>query len=367
MPASDLFTDRRHRAARLLRNAGLDLLLVGPSPSFRYFTGCHSVASERFAAFLLDSSEQASLFVPRLQAPLYENAGLEIRTWNEEEAPLARLAGEFSARDIHRVAVNDEFWAGFLVGLTAAAPRWEFVSDGAVTARLRMCKEPDEIAGLRAAARRIDAVWARVCAAPEGIAGETELTLRSRIETFMRDEGFTEIPWIDVGAGANGASPLHHGSTHVIVRGEPVVCDFAGLHNGWFADICRVAVAGPPDPEYLRVYETVRAAQEAAFRAVRPGVPAEEIDRVGRALINGRGYGAFFTHRIGHGIGLAPHEEPYIVEGNTTALRPGMVFSNEPGIYVPGRWGARIEDIIAVTEDGAERLNTASRDLASLN
>lgn len=362
----DRFAERRQQAAALLREGGIDLLLVGPSASFRYFTGRHTVSTERFAALLIRPDGTAAAFVPRLQAPLYEGAGLEVVVWDEEQAPLTLLADRLIAQSVRRIAINDELWSGFLLKLRMAAPHIELLPDAAITTRLRSRKQPDEIDALRAAAARIDTVWEKFCAAPEGLSGHTEFALRRRIDALMRAEGFTEIPWIDVGAGPNGASPLHHGSEHVVAPGEPVVFDFAGLYDSWYADICRVAVAGEADPAFLHLYDTLSEAQEAACQAVRPGMPAQEIDRVARRIITERGYGPYFTHRIGHGIGMAAHEDPYIVEGNPTPLVPGMVFSIEPGIYVPGRWGARIEDILVVTEDGAERLNTVPRTLACL-
>jgi Xaa-Pro aminopeptidase len=180
----------------------------------------------------------------------------------------------------------------------------------------------------------------------------------------MQENGFSHIAWIDVGAGANGASALHHGSDYVIREGDPVVLDFAGIVDGWYADICRVATAGPPEPEYFQAYEILLEAQEAAFQAIRIGALASAADTAARAVISNAGYGEAFTHRVGHGIGLDAHEEPYLVQGSSLELRAGMVMSDEPGIYLPGRWGMRVEDIVALTESGPVRLNQASRSLA---
>lgn len=358
------YPSRRSRARALMIEAGLDLLVIGPSANFRYFTGRNAILTERFVALALFADGSDIVFTPRLQAPLYEGLdGVAVRIWDETEDPLLPLAQAARSRGVRALGVNDEFWSGFLISLKNHSPGVEVRHGTAVTEPLRIVKGAEEIAALTAAAGAIDAVWSEFCTGIDTLAGRSELELRAIIENLMRAKGFSEVSWVDVGAGANGASPLHHGSAHVIQPGEPVVFDFAGCFDGYYGDICRVAVSGTPDPDYVAVYDIVREAQEAAFQAVRPGVPAGEIDAVGRAVIAGRGYGDFFTHRLGHGIGLAAHEEPYILAGNTRPLAPGMVFSDEPGIYLPGRHGVRIEDIVVVTPDGGRRLTQAPRDL----
>ncbi|CAH1687866.1 putative dipeptidase PepE [Hyphomicrobiales bacterium] len=361
------FSMRRDRARQAMRSAGLDLLILGPGAGFRYFAGQSAIATERFVALAIGGDGHDRIFTPRLQAPLYSGI-LDVSTviWDEADNPLAQIVHFAQEASVKTIAVNPEFWSGFLIALTALMPNVVLHSGAPIIDGQRRIKGDGEIAALAAAAAHIDAVWARFCEATPTMVGRTELELRADIDRLMRQEGFSEVSWVDVGAGANGASPLHHGSDHVINAGEPVVFDFAGCFDGYYGDICRVAVSGEPSPDFQVIYDVVHEAQEAAFQAVRPGVPAEEIDAVGRRIITKKGFGPYFTHRLGHGIGLAAHEEPYIVAGNATPLEVGMVFSNEPGIYVPGRWGVRIEDIVVVTADGARRLTQSPRHLVRL-
>ncbi|MBS7701196.1 MULTISPECIES: Xaa-Pro peptidase family protein [unclassified Chelatococcus] len=365
---TETFSKRRDQARHAMRSAGFDLLLLGPGPGFRYFTGLNAIATERFVSLAIGSDGHDRIFTPRLQEPLY--AGIpDVNTvvWDEADNPLAQVAHVAREASVKTIAVNPEFWSGFLITLKALMPDVALHSGGSIIDDQRCIKHAGEIAALESAAAHIDAVWARFCEATPSMVGRTELELRADIDRLMRQEGFSEVSWVDVGAGANGASPLHHGSDHMIRAGEPVVFDFAGCYNGYYGDICRVAISGEPSPDFQKIYEVVQEAQEAAFQAVRPGVRAEEIDAIARRIITEEGFGPYFTHRLGHGIGLAAHEEPYIVAGNSTPLVAGMVFSNEPGIYIPGHWGVRIEDIVVVTAGGARRLTHSPRHLVRLD
>ncbi|WP_321943837.1 M24 family metallopeptidase [Paraburkholderia tropica] len=363
----DLYRARRDNARQAIRQAGIGLLLVGPSASFGYLTGRRALLTERLVALAIGADGKDTIVCPRLQAPLYEDvAVIDMLVWDEADDPVRSLADLCAAQSASAVAFNDEFWSSFVLRLARLAPGLA-MHGGELLGELRMRKDAGELARLRKAAERIDAVWAAFCDTAGRLAGQTEFALRKLIDGLMRDMGFSEVTWVDVGAGPNGASPLHHGSEHVIREGEPVVFDYAGCFDGYYGDICRVALTGKADPAYLELYELVHTAQEAAFQAIRPGVPAWEIDAVARNLFAARGLDQYFTHRLGHGIGMAAHEDPYIVAGNMRALAPGMTFSNEPGLYIPGKWGARIEDIVAVTETGGERLTQASRELVLLN
>jgi D-alanyl-D-alanine dipeptidase len=194
-------------------------------------------------------------------------------------------------------------------------------------------------------------------------AGRTELDVAADLARLLREHGHESVDFTLVGSGPNGANPHHDAGERVIAHGDTVVLDFGGFVDGYGSDTTRTVHVGEPTDEHLRVYEVVRAAQDAAVAAVRPGVACQDVDRAARAHIEAAGYGHLFTHRTGHGIGVATHEPPYIAEGETQPLEPGMCFSVEPGIYVPGEFGVRIEDIVAVTGEGARRLNTTTHEM----
>ncbi|OON42035.1 hypothetical protein BTJ39_02450 [Izhakiella australiensis] len=341
--------DRRAALAERLRTESVDLAIIGPGANFSYFTGRRPISTERLLALLVTANGSCQLIAPELQAPLYNDiAGVQLATWRDGEQPADLLLEQITACKAQRIAVNDEFYSGFLLALQAGEDR-QFVSGERTIDAARAVKQDHEISALARAAEAIDETWQQFCASCGPLAGQSEFALRTRLQQLMQRVGFSEISWIDVGAGANGASPLHHGSDYVIGADEPVVFDFAGCFDGYYGDICRVALTGTPPDEYQALYDLVLSAQQTACRAVRPGVSAQQIDAVARQQIADGGFGDYFTHRIGHGIGLAAHESPWIVAGNPQPLAAGMAFSLEPGVYIPGRWGVRIEDILVVT------------------
>jgi Xaa-Pro aminopeptidase len=258
-------------------------------------------------------------------------------------------------------------WASHVLALQAALPEAVFGLASKVLRKLRMTKDADEIDLLRQAARAADRVVEAIAAGP--LVGRTEEDVAREVRERLLDEGHEVAAFAIVGSGPNSASPHHGASGRLIQAGEPIVLDIGGALGGYGSDITRtlwVTGGDPsrgPDEEYLRLFGLVREANAAATAAVWPGVPAEEIDRVARRIITEGGYGEFFTHRTGHGIGLEAHEEPYLVAGNREALQVGHAFSVEPGIYVDGRYGARIEDIVICSQDGPDVLNRLSRDL----
>lgn len=341
---------------------GIDAVVIGPSASFLQLVGRNANLTERMVAVVV-TRDNAYIVVPRLQEPLYTHLPLERVVWDEHQDPTAAACKILSGEGCRIIGVNREFWSGFLLRMQTAAPDLTFKTAQALDL-MRAIKTRGEIEAMRRAAHRIDEVWRRFIADHPVLTGKTELELRNAIGTLMQEEGFSHTAWIDVGAGANGASSLHHGSDYVIRSGDPIVFDFAGVFEGWYADICRVACAGSPEQEFLDAYQILLEAQEAAFQAIRPGVPASTPDEAARSVLTKAGYGDAFTHRVGHGIGLDAHEEPYLVRGSDLKLAVGMVMSDEPGIYLAGRWGMRVEDIVALTDDGPVRLNQASRSLA---
>jgi Xaa-Pro aminopeptidase len=239
-------------------------------------------------------------------------------------------------------------------------PRARWAEGGQLLRPLRMIKDEREMALLAEAARRTDESWEEFLSF--SITGLTEREVRDRLMGLLAARGLQPV-FCNVGSGPNGASPHQTASDRVIGPGDAVVCDWGGTLQGYNSDVTRTVHVGEPSPEFVRAYEAVLAANQAAFEAVRPGVPCQEIDRAARRTLTGAGYGDAFIHRTGHGLGLSLHEEPYLVEGNTLPLAEGMVFSDEPGVYFPGQFGIRIEDTVVCTADGGRRLNEATRTL----
>jgi Xaa-Pro aminopeptidase len=260
------------------------------------------------------------------------------------------------------VAVDNHMWAEKVLRLQAAMPGCVQHLAGDVLRELRMRKSPEELQALREAAAAIDRVHARVPAWLR--AGRTEREVGADIAEAIRAEGHARVDFVIVASGPNGASPHHEVSDRVIERGDPVVVDIGGTTAaGYCSDCTRMYAVGEPPADFLAYYAVLERAQAAAVAHVRPGVSCASVDATARTIIDAGGYGEMFVHRTGHGIGLETHEDPYIVAGNELTLEPGMVFSVEPGIYLAGRHGARIEDIVACTETGVEPLNRTSHEL----
>lgn len=359
-------TSRIQRARRALVSAGLYALVVAPGADLRYLTGYDAKPLERLTALVLPVAGDPVLVVPELERAEAERspaalAGMQIRTHQEtDDSHRMALADVITAA---RLAVDDHMWAVRMLSLQAVLPDAEFFAAGPVLSELRMRKGSDEVAALRQAGAAIDRVHDRM---EEFLAvGRTERQAGALIADAILEEGHVTVDFVIVGSGPNGASPHHSLSDRVIERGDSVVIDIGGsTSEGYCSDSTRTYVVGAEaSDEVAAYYAVLHEAQVAQCDAARPGVSAESVDRVGRAIITAAGYGDRFIHRTGHGIGLETHEEPYIVEGNERVLEPGMAFSIEPGIYVSGRHGARIEDIVVTTTDGIERLNTTTREL----
>ncbi|MEV0237290.1 Xaa-Pro peptidase family protein [Nonomuraea sp. NPDC050786] len=345
--------------------AGVDALLLTPGPDLRYVSGYEAKPLERLTCLVVPASGDAYMMVPRLELPAAEASpasrlGLEFVAWDETDDPYAVVAARLGK--VGKVGLADRMWAMSSLRFREVLPEAEQVLAGTVLRELRMRKSAAEVAALREAGEAIDAVHRRV---PEFLrAGRTEREVGRDIAEAILATGHATVDFVIVASGPNGASPHHDVSDRVIQAGEPVVVDIGGqLHNGYCSDSTRTYSVGEPPAEFAAYYEVLRRAQDAACVAVRPGVSCESIDAAARDIIAEAGYGDYFIHRTGHGIGIETHEEPYIVSGNGAPMEPGFAFSVEPGIYLPGRHGARIEDIVVCTEGGAERLNNTPRDL----
>jgi Xaa-Pro aminopeptidase len=357
-------SERLTRVAGAVRARGLDVLLLTPGPDLRYVTGYDAKQLERLTCLAVPADRDPFLLVPALElkAAQASPAGalnLEIVTWEETEHPFAMIKS--AVGDPRSVALSDRMWALHVLQFSSVFPGAEQRLASTVLSPLRIRKSAAEVAALKAAGEAIDRVHAQV---PGWLRpGLTERQVGAKIAEAILAEGHVQVDFVIVGSGPNAASPHHEVSDRVIADADVVVVDIGGtMPSGYCSDCTRTYAMGHAPDDFTKYYGVLYDAQEAATVSVRPGVTAESVDRTAREIITDAGYGQWFIHRTGHGIGLESHEDPYIVEGNTISLEPGMAFSIEPGIY-PGPHGARIEDIVVCTEDGYQRLNNAPRDL----
>jgi Xaa-Pro aminopeptidase len=369
-----IHASRLTASAAAAATVGIDALVITPSADLRYLVGYDAHALERLTCLIVPALGDPVLLVPRLEqaAAVASGAGESVSIVTHEEtddafALAARMIAEALGRPAQTVAVADRMWAQQVLRFRDVMPQADQVAAGDVIRPLRLIKAADEVDALRQAAQAIDRVHARM---GEWLRpGRTEAEVGRDIAEAIIAEGHTTVNFVIVGSGPNGASPHHQLSDRVIEVGDPVVVDIGGsLANGYCSDCTRVYVAGgKPSAEFADYYAVLLAAQKASCASVCPGVSAQDVDAAARDVIAEGGYGELFIHRTGHGIGLEEHEEPWIVDGNETTLVPGMCFSIEPGIYHSGQHGARIEDIVVVTDDGVERLDTIDRDLVVLD
>jgi Xaa-Pro aminopeptidase len=361
---------RLRRAQQAAGAAGVDALLITPGSDLRYLLGVAGSSFERLTCLVVPADGSPMLVVPKLERPGYahvptDDLGVAVATWVDGDDPY-ELAHRAVGASPGRIAVADMMPALHVLGLRAGAPDAEQVLAGPVLRELRMRKDDAELAALRRAGEAIDRVHARM---GEWLrVGRTEAEVGADIAAAIVAEGHAEAAFVIVGSGPNGASPHHDVSDRVIEQGDVVVVDIGGpVQEGYNSDSTRTYVLGAPrEPDVLATYQVLQRAQQAAVDIIRPGVTAQTVDDTARRIIADAGFGDYFIHRTGHGIGLDVHEEPYILAGNTLPLEPGMTFSVEPGIYLPGRWGARIEDIVVVTDHGVASLNNQSHDLVQL-
>ena len=357
---------RTERCQALLRERGADLLILSFGPNLYYLSGFHEEPGERPLLLFLPAESEPFFLVPELYRDhLQRDTWItELHIWRDGEDPwqIARKAAFDRKLRPHRVLVDDRMWTLFLLPLQGVFSESRFELASSVLTPLRMTKAPEELEILKEAAAIVDEVFVQLL--PQPWEGRTEREVARAIEQEMQRLGGEGVAFETlVASGPNGALPHHRAGERRIEKGDVVILDFGCRLRGYHSDTTRTVVCGRADDEVRRVYEIVREAQEKGVQTVRPGIPAEEVDRAARGTIEAAGYGEYFIHRTGHGIGLEIHEPPYIVTGNYQRLEVGMTFSVEPGIYLPGKFGIRIEDIVAVTPEGGERLNLSTREL----
>jgi Xaa-Pro aminopeptidase len=357
-------TDRVEKVKSLLRARGLDAIIVAPGSDMAYLIGHFGHPSERPALLVIRPDGPAQIVMAAFEAralPVLDT-GVEVSTYTETQDPYEVLAGISAGYldSIQSAAISDQMWGSVLLRLQQLFARTKFTPASGYLRDLRMRKDGDEVGLMRAAGERADQALEIVL--ESNLLGQSELDLATALGRAMQDLGLSDT-WAIVASGPNGASPHHLSGDRTISTGDAVVLDFGGAFHGYQSDMTRTVFVDHADPEAQEVYQVVRTAQDTGVRMARPGVACQDVDRATRSVISDAGYGEYFIHRTGHGIGLDVHEDPYIVEGNDLQLKPGMIHSVEPGIYLDGRFGVRVEDIVVISENGAERLNHASREL----
>jgi len=357
---------RWDRVRRRMCELDIDCLLLSLGADLPWLTGYTAMPLERLTMLVLPADDDATLVVPRLEEPRVQPLPdlFVTRPWDETDDPVALVGGLVGGRGT--LAVSDRTWATFVLALQATLSRARWHTASTVTAPLRAVKDVAEVAALRRAAAGADRVAAALVSGAVDLVGRTEAEVSHELGERLLAEGHERVNFAIVGSGPNSASPHHEPGPRVIGGDEAVVCDFGGAMAGYCSDITRTVFTGDPPAEFRHLYAVLHEAQAAGVVAARVGVACEDVDAVARRIIGDAGYGHWFVHRTGHGIGLEEHEDPYLVGGNCEPLAAGHAFSVEPGIYVPGRWGARLEDIVVATDAGPDPLNTADHTLASV-
>jgi len=365
--AHDALAARVARCRQRLRDLGADALVCFPSNNLRYLTGFAEDPGERHLFLFVPADADPVFLVPELYGTqIRDTAGIaDVRTWADGDDPLAATQAVVDDLGLAegRLLVDDTMWARFTQDFREACSGASFGLASEALAPLRRRKDARELDALRRAGAVADGAVDRLRDLGSDAVGLTERELARRIERWLTEAGGESLAFeVIVGSGPNGAMPHHAHGDREIRPGDPVVLDFGARVDGYVSDQTRTLVFdGDPPEAFERVHAVVREAQRAGVDAVAPGVTAAAVDRAAREVIEDAGYGEAFVHRTGHGVGLDVHEEPYVVAGNDLELEPGMAFSVEPGIYLPGEFGVRIEDLVVVTEDGAERLNHTDR------
>ncbi len=367
------FATRVERVRGRMSEVGVDVLLLSVGADLPYLTGYTAMPLERLTMLVLPAEGEATLVVPRLEAPRVQEQPdvFTLVAWDETDDPVEMVAG--LAGHPARIAIGDRTWARFVVELQArlgSDPTTTWLRANDVTGPLRAVKDETEIESLRRAAQAADRVAAQLQGGDIALVGRTERDVSAEIGRRLVAEGHAHVNFAIVAAGPNAASPHHDPGERIIEAGEVVLCDFGGtMPDGYCSDITRCVWTGgrEPDPQFRDLYRVLQDAQAQAVASATVGTPAEDVDGVARRLITDGGYGPWFVHRTGHGIGLEEHEDPYLVGGNCDALVAGHAFSVEPGIYLEGRFGARIEDIVVATAEGPEPLNMVDHGLVVLD
>lgn len=358
-----VFSKRVEKVRQLMRQKEIGCLILAPTSNMFYLTGLRAVADERLQVAILPADGALTLVLPEMYREMAANISGQytLLTWPDHLDPV-ELVKSVVDRKPGRVAVDEKMWAGHYFSVAQAFPNSQFVTAQDLMAQVRVYKDETELGLLEQSGELADRVMDEVMKEiREGIS-ETELAMF--IEKSIKVLGGEDVSFRPiVASGPNSSLPHHHTGKRVLQQGDLVILDFGAVVEGYCSDITRTFCLGKATGDVKEIYRVVQAANEAGFRSAREGVACQDVDRAARQAISSQGFGEHFNHRTGHGIGLDNHEAPYLVEGNDTPLRQGMAFSVEPGIYLPGKLGVRIEDVVAITGDGQRRFNNFTREL----
>ena len=354
---------------------GVDVLLLSHGADLPWLTGYRAMPLERLTLLVLPLVGDPVLVVPGLEAPRVAGGGdlFSLRSWSDAEDPVDLVVDLVRTSASGRFALSDRAWATTVLALQARLPGARWVAASTVTSPIRAIKDDAELAALRAAGAAADRVATVLQSSGIPLIGRTEAAVSADLGSLLVAEGHSAVNFAIVGSGPNAASPHHEPAGRVIGRDETVMCDFGGSLSldgdvGYCSDITRTVMTGTPSVEIQECYDVLLMAQQAAVAAARAGVTAASVDKVARDAIDAAGFGQLFVHRTGHGIGIEEHEDPYLVAGNEEVLVPGHAFSVEPGIYQPGMFGMRLEDIVVIGPDGEpDSLNTVDHSLVAVD
>ena len=365
--AGALYASRISRMRQEMQRRSIDATLLSIGHDLPYLTGYYAMPLERLTMLVVTHESVSALIVPRLEAPRVTpfDDVFRIVPWGETENPVSIVAKLLGGAKT--IAVGDQMWARFLVELMSFVSGAKFVRAVDVVGPMRMAKDADEIAALQAAGAAADRVAMQLQAGEIDLVGRTEAQVSADISARLIDQGHDVVNFAIVAAGENAASPHHHAGPRVIQKNEIVLCDFGGTMNGYCSDITRCVFVGAPSRKITSAYSVLHAAHAAGVKAGVFGATCESVDAAARKIIDDAGFGDFFIHRTGHGIGMEAHEEPYMVSGNKLPIAAGHAFSVEPGIYLPGKWGMRLEDIVVATDNGPLSMNSVDHSLVILN
>jgi len=351
---------------------GVDAILLSVGPDLPWLTGFAAMAQERLTMLVLTAEGDPTLVVPGFETERVADAEqlLSMAPWGETDDPVDMVAAALGDSISGRLAIGDHTWSRFLVALQHRFPAATWTTAHEVLGQHRARKDEAEVAALARAGAGVDTIASELQRGEIPLIGRSEAEVGADIRARILERGHHKVNFCIVASGPNSSSPHHDTGDRVIQPGEPVLFDFGGTTAepvgtpGYCSDTTRMIFTGQPPAEYQEAYDALFAAQEAGFQAAQVGTPAEDVDRVARGVLADAGLGEYFIHRLGHGIGVEAHEDPYLVGGNIEPLAAGNAFSVEPGFYVAGKWGARIEDIVVASADGPQRLNNSSRELA---